>query len=354
MEPTERTEDCLSHLSAEPADTAKLSDDDLQSCLGQLDQESLCSATAVSKRWCRLAKDRTVWRQLLCRCFPGLTAAIGMHERELIKKLYASRQPRQPTRPQDVVVILELRVDGKGSGRNGPPPSCMVVRTFELAALKQTALPVTYEHDTPQCVYQLPLEKSEFESVRRVAERCATTGGPLYGKHTVAITLLRKRDGKTVRVVADPTITRTHGASLTWSGNLSPLNATHWGAGRPAGGMSWARQAACRPDTGGDFIDQTVEVDLDVGIPCMCSIGEGGLQPQEEGLHPLGETAHALFDANALFLKISVNRCREFESNWTDDEDEEGEQKRLWVEPTEMDTRLTQLDKFLLSELPWS
>ena len=336
----------LSHLSSEPAGTAKLADDDLQSCLCQLDQvKSLCSATAVSKRWCRLSRDRTVWRRLLCRCFPGLTTAVGMHERELIKKLYASWQPDQPTRPQDVVVILELRVDGFGSGRNGPPPSCMVTRTFELASLKQTALPVTYEHGTPQCVFQLPVEQSNFEAVSRVAERCAINGGPLYGTHTVAITLLRKRDGKTVRVLAHPTRahpneSNTRVAAFTWLGNLRPLN----GSLR----HSWARQVVCGPDTGAVSFenDRTIEIELDVSVPCMCSIGGGGLAP-------LGEDARALFDANALFLKISLNRCRNFETNWTDDEDGEGE-LCLWAEPTEVDSRLIPLDKYLLSELPWS
>ena len=340
----------------EPTGTAKLSDDDLQSCLGQLGQESLCSAAAVSKRWCRLAKDRTVWRQLLCRSFPGLTAAVGMHERELIKKLRQPHQP-QPTRPQDVVVILELRVEGNGGGpggrwpcssHGGPPPSCMLVRTFELASLKQTALPVTYEHDTPQRVYQLPVEKSEFEAVRRVAERCAGLGGHLRGHHTAAITLLRTRDCKTVRVVADPVRVQGAGpATLTWSGNLSPLNATRY---------SWARQAACSSDNdlGGFMGGQTVEVGLDVGTPSMCSIGGGGIHPDR-----LGESAHALFDPNALFLKISVTRCREFETSWSDEEDwvfgdDEGEQMRLSVEPTETDTRMTELDRCLLSELPWS
>jgi hypothetical protein len=99
---------------------------------------------------------------------------------------------------------------------------------------------------------------------------------------------------------------------------------------------------------------QTVEVGLDVGIPSMCSIGGGGLHPDR-----LGEGAHALFDPNALFLKIAVTRCREFETSWSDEEDwvpgdDEGEQMRLSVEPTETDTRMTELDRCLLSELPWS
>ena len=307
----------------DPEDPApRLTDDDIRYCLAFLDARAIGRSAAVAKRWRRLAIEPALWLQQLERRLPGVApamAAMGcMDARALFRQL--TRPERQPTTQKDVVVMLEFR------------GAVELVRTFELASLKRAEVSVEYGHHRPQLEYQLPLSEAEFNSIKRAM--LTPPGDGAGGWRSAAwpslvVTLLRKNDYKTVRLVTSP----SPGGSGVWL----------WGAGLWPQNQrqSWSRNHIV--DVKEFEALHTLEVELMVGMP-----GVGDHRPNPNswgGPHFYVNEDFSSFDALSLYLKFEAKTAFDLtpSAEFNGDIFERSSQQRL-----------VDLDDRLLSELAWS
>ena len=109
--------------------SGSLPDELLLMAFSRLNHRSLTSASGTNRRWRRIATSHSLWHKILQRRWPGVAAALASSQtnsRALFIKLSCPRTPSwERTVPADVMVLLEI------FHRGTPVASC----TQELGAL---------------------------------------------------------------------------------------------------------------------------------------------------------------------------------------------------------------------------
>ena len=199
-------------------------------------------AAQMSRRWRRAAVTRALWQGFVQRRWPdvwsGLAARKALDARALYARL-ACPQPRRETTPEGVLVLFELKVDGKTlisatasldemQRQSAAASSSYYENTLRLRPARSAA----YDALVAQVDAEAPIRNRALQLMmgKRVGEISWTealkqAGGVpsrmTEGTVRASLSLIRRADGAVVRTELDFMDTNSHGIEFT--GTLYPI-----------------------------------------------------------------------------------------------------------------------------------
>ena len=198
-------------------------------------------AAQMSRRWRRAAVTRALWQGFVQRRWPdvwsGLAARKALDARALYARL-ACPQPRRETTPEGVLILFELKVDGK-TLISATAPLDEIQRLaaassnyYENTLRLRPAPSAAYDALVTQVDAEAPIRNRALQLMmgKRVGEIGWTealeqAGGVpsrmIQGTTRASISLIRRADGAVVRTELDFMDTNSHGIEFT--GTLYPI-----------------------------------------------------------------------------------------------------------------------------------